>query len=129
VAQEVVRRRSGSGFLRHWLPVLAYVAVIFAVSSQPYLGPPFQFENSDKVMHVLEYLGLGLLVGRALRGSRSDATPLAVGLAAIVIGMVVGASDELYQRGIPGRDSNPRDFLADSAGVVLAQIVRVTFRD
>jgi VanZ family protein len=52
-----------------------------------------------------------------------------VGLAAIVIGMVVGASDELYQRGIPGRDSNPRDFLADSAGVVLAQIVRVTFRD
>jgi VanZ family protein len=120
--------RSGRVFLRYWLPVLAYVAVIFVVSSQPNLAPPITFEGSDKFWHVVEYAGLGFLLGRGLRGSNPNVSPLKIGLITIAIGMMIGASDEIYQRGIPGRDSNPLDFMADSAGLVLAQIIRLAFR-
>lgn len=120
--------RSGRVFLRYWLPALGYVAVIFFVSSQPNLAPPVRFEGSDKFWHLLEYAGLGFLLARALRGSNPKVSPLAIGLITLAIGMTIGASDEIYQRGIPGRDSNPLDFMADSAGLILAQIIRVTFR-
>lgn len=119
---------SGRILLRNWLPVLVYVAVIFFVSSQPNLAPPIKFEGSDKFWHLLEYAGLGFLLGRGLRGSNPNVSPLAIGLITIAIGMTIAASDEIYQRGIQGRDSSPIDFLADSAGLVLAQLIRVTFR-
>src|SRR6266436_1096633 len=55
-------------FMRYWLPVLVYLTVIFSLSAQPNLRPPFEFQNSDKLCHLLEYGGLGLLLGRAVRG-------------------------------------------------------------
>jgi YD repeat-containing protein len=116
-------------FARYWLPVFAYVTVIFVLSAQPHLRPPVKVHNADKIAHALEYFGLGFLLVRALHGGRSAAPPLALGTAALLCGMVVGASDELFQRLIPGRESSVFDFLADSAGLVLAQLVFVALRD
>jgi VanZ family protein len=120
-------RRRG-GFIKAWLPVLAYVVVIFTLSSQPGLRPPFDFENGDKLAHTLEYGGLGFLLVRALRTGPRGMGPVTGGLAALAIGMAVGASDELYQRIVPGRDSSVLDWMADTGGLILAQLAWLALR-
>jgi VanZ family protein len=114
-------------FLLYWLPVLVYLTVILALSAQPYLSPPFEFPNSDKVMHILEYFGFGLLLARALRPTARIRLPLVAALAALSIGIVVGTSDEYLQSFVPGRSSDPMDLLADTVGLTLAQLVYLAF--
>lgn len=109
-------------FIRYWLPVLAYVSIIFALSAQQHLTPPLHFQNSDKVMHLLEYGGLGLLLARAIRASLPRWTWLATALLTVAIGMAIGAGDEVFQSFVPGRESTVFDWFADSAGMVFAQI-------
>ena len=116
------------GFVRGWLPVLAYVVVIFVVSSQPRLAPPFRFSNSDKLYHSLEYGGLGFLLVRALRPRGGRLGPVAGGLAAFAIGAALGAADELYQRTVPGRESSLLDWMADLGGLVLSQLAYLAIR-
>src|SRR5262245_7919181 len=99
------------GFISAWLPVLAYVALIFILSSQPGLKPPFRWSNGDKLAHTLEYGGLGFLLVRALRTGPTGMGPVAGGLAALAIGMAIGASDETYQRLVPGRESSVLDWM------------------
>ena len=51
-----------------------------------------------------------------------------ISLVTIGFGAVVGALDELYQKGVPGRNSDPRDWMMDvaavSISVLLTQLVR-----
>jgi len=108
--------------LRYWLPVLVYVSTIFALSAQSRLSSPLHFQNSDKVMHLLEYGGLGVLLSRAIRASFSSWPWVATSLLTLGVGMAVGAGDEVFQSFVPGRDSTVFDWFADSAGMVLAQI-------
>ena len=117
------RRQGTSGFVTHWLPVLAYVAVIFFVSAQPNLKPPLDFGNSDKLYHLLEYGGLGLLLARAIRTTDRFRPGLQVALAATCVGIVVATADEFFQSTVPGRISSGFDLLADTVGLALAQIV------
>jgi VanZ family protein len=108
-----------------WLPVLAYVAMIFFLSAQPNLKPPVQFENSDKLYHLAEYGGLGLLLARAMRVSGRFRTTLQVGLAALCLGIVVATCDELFQSTVPGRESSGFDLMADTIGLAIAQLVYI----
>lgn len=122
---------SGQGvsrvLVRYWLPVLAYVAVIFTLSAQARLAPPLHFQNSDKVMHLLEYGGLGLLLSRAVRASLPGRTWVATALFTVALGMAVGACDEKFQSYVPGRESSVFDWFADSTGIVFAQIAFLAF--
>ena len=108
-------------FMRYWLPVLVYLTVIFSVSAQPNLQTPMPFRNSDKLWHLLEYAGLGLLLGRALRAGLRGRVALVVVAASLAIGSLIGAADETFQRNIPGRVSSALDWAADTVGVALAQ--------
>lgn len=115
-------------FMRYWLPVLMYVGLIFVLSAQPRLKPPFKFESSDKVAHVIEYGGLGFLLARALRTVpmlRGIALP---SLVAVAIGFCIGGSDELFQSTVPGRDSSTLDLIADTIGLSIAQLVYLWVR-
>jgi VanZ family protein len=116
-----VERGFFSRFMRYWLPVLIYLTVIFSLSAQPNLKPPVQFRNSDKLYHLLEYGGLGFLLTRALRAELGTGPAIAVGSAVLVLGSLVGAADETFQRSVPGRQSSAYDWVADTAGVALAQ--------
>ncbi len=109
-------------FLRYWLPLLGYVGLIFTLSAQPYLQPPLHFHESDKLMHLLEYGGLGVLLISMLRASNPARPPAVSALMAVACGMAIGAADENFQRAIPGRVCDLHDWFADSAGVVLAQL-------
>jgi VanZ family protein len=105
-----------------WLPVLLYVGIIFTLSSQPHLQPPLHFVNADKLMHLLEYGGLGVLLARALRGGMTVLRPARGAVVAIAIGAGIAATDEWYQSFVPGRQSSVYDALADTVGCALAQV-------
>ena len=114
-------------FARYWLPLLAYVSLIFVLSAQPHLQPPFKFENSDKLMHLLEYGGLGILFARALRASFPERGWVFTSLLALGTGLAIAAGDEYFQSYIPGRESSVLDWLADGAGLTFAQLVYLAF--
>ena len=114
-------------FLLFWLPVLLYLTVMTVLSAQPYLRPPLEFPQSDKLMHALEYFGLGVLVARALRATMRIHLPLVAALLALSFGIVVGTGEEYLQSFIPGRVSSPFDLLADTFGCLLAQLVYLAF--
>ncbi|MFN8587653.1 MAG: VanZ family protein [Candidatus Eisenbacteria bacterium] len=114
-------------FLRWWLPALAYVAVIFTLSAQERLAPPFHFQNSDKVMHLLEYGGLGLLLARAIRASLPGRSWLETALVTAAVGLAIGACDEKFQSYVPGRESSVFDWFADATGITFAQIAYLAF--
>ena len=114
-------------FVGFWLPVLVYVTVIFALSSQQHLQPPIIFPNADKLLHAGEYLVLGLLLVRAVRATLRVSRPLFAATIAICLVVVVGAADESLQSLIPGRQSDIFDLLADVVGGAIAQFVYVTF--
>jgi VanZ family protein len=108
--------------MRYWLPVLMYVGVILTLSAQPRLQPPLHFTFGDKIGHVLEYFGLGVLLARAVRAGRR-AAPMRTVMTAIALGVIVGVGDEILQSFVPGRISDVYDVLADTSGVLLAQLV------
>ncbi len=105
--------------LPYWLPVIIYMAVIFAGSSASHL-PDIPGGFSDKVAHACEYAVLGLLVARALAGPRWLSIPLSVAAAAVVLCALYGVSDEYHQLFVPGRDFDPRDMMADALGASAA---------
>jgi len=114
-------------FVRYWLPAALYVAVIFTLSAQQHLRPPLQFENSDKMYHLLEYFGLGILLGRAMRGTLRNSSVLVTAFLALSLGIVVGTSDECFQSFVPGRECSAFDLMADTAGLAIAQLALLAF--
>lgn len=110
-------------FMRFWLPVLMYVALILVLSAQPKLRAPGPFYFTDKFYHVLEYFGLGVLLARAFRAGRRTAAPMRTLTMAVALGIIVGVSDEIFQSFVRGRSSDIYDVLADATGVLLAQVV------
>jgi VanZ family protein len=91
------------------------MAAIFYVSSLP--DPPVP-ANTDKSLHWLAYLGLAVLVVRAL--ARGLPRPISLGVAAAAIAITVGygATDEVHQMFVPGRTGDIYDLVADAAGAV-----------
>ena len=115
-------------FLRYWLPVLVYVAMIFALSSVANLTPPVRWNQADKAAHLVEYTLLGFLLVRAFFGSRVLATLVGCGLLAMLAGVGTALADELFQAGVPGRVSSAGDFRMDTAGLLLGVVAYVLAR-
>jgi VanZ like family len=105
---------------RLWLPVLAWAALIFALSSIPDLGTGLGGWDLAlrKLAHAAEYAVLGALLVRATGRA---------GLA-LAAGTLYAVSDELHQALVPGRMGSPVDVAIDAlgvaCGVVLWQAVR-----
>ncbi len=118
-------RNLSSLLLRYWVPAAAYTALVLFIGSRPNLRPPVSFVQADKVLHALEYLGLGLLLMRAARASWGARVSAA--WVALCFGIIVGTCDELQQAHVPGRSSSGFDLLADTIGVALAPLVMRAF--
>lgn len=104
-----------------WGPVVAYMALIFALSARSVLPSPLGL--NDKVVHFAFYGGLATLALRATAGGRLAGLSMRAMLAAWAIASVYGASDEFHQSFVPGRSADPWDLLADAAGAALAVVV------
>lgn len=108
---------------RYWLPVVVYLGVVQFLGAQPDLQVPMLFPNVDKVVHVLEYLGLGVLLARAIRASVRIPVPIGTALLAVGVGLGMGVADEFIQSFMPGRMSSMNDLLADATGLLIAQFI------
>jgi VanZ family protein len=109
-----------------WVPVVAYMTLIFFLSSLPHPDeelPSFLFEKlGDKLLHAIEYSVLAVLCYRALRRTAAAyAAPYALVLA-IAIASVYGATDEVHQAFVPLRTSSWSDWIADTAGAVIGAV-------
>src|SRR5690242_1051996 len=101
-----------------WLPVLLYMAIIFSLSAQANPLPELTAHVWDKLLHASEYGVLAVLLVRALRGE--GASWPAVLAAATIVASLYGASDEIHQAFVPGRDPAVGDWLADTTGAAIA---------
>ena len=97
-----------------WLPPLAYMVLIFVLSSESRPMPVVTEHVWDKLLHFVEYGVLGWLFYRALRGEGLGWAAAFVAAALATGGY--GASDEWHQSFVPLRDANTRDWLTDVLG-------------
>lgn len=96
----------------HWLWAVAVAATVFIASGQSQVAAP-GIVNIDKVAHALVFGLIATLVGRSFRRRRWV-------WAAIVITSAYGAADEWRQSLAPGRSVELADWVADTAGALLA---------
>jgi VanZ family protein len=97
-----------------WVPVVAYMAVIFHLSSESEPLPALTAVVWDKGLHFVEYAGLAALLGRAFVGE--GMSHWHAFLAAAGVASLYAASDETHQLWVYGRDAAVRDWLAGSIG-------------
>ncbi len=116
----IVRGKVINGRLGRWLPVAAWMALIFFLSSQssfPDLGLKPLIEELLRIAgHFGEYAVLALLVSRAIASNGERST----GRIAVVLlwCLAYAVSDEWHQSFVPGRDSSVFDGLVDMSGAL-----------
>jgi len=111
--------------LRLWIPAIAYMALIFVVSSMRIQAPILEsFPLRDKGVHFLEYAVLGFLCAHATLATWPRRPRLRVLLVAVLIAAAWGLSDELHQALVPGRSAEVLDFVADAVGASVGVLVR-----
>jgi VanZ family protein len=104
-----------------WLPPLAYMGLIFYLSSQSYPLPEVTERVWDKLLHAVEYAVLAALLGRALLGEGLGwVTSFA---AAALLAAAYGATDEYHQLFVPLRNGDLQDWMVDLAGACLGAAV------
>jgi VanZ family protein len=98
-----------------WLPPLALMAVIFALSAQPDLNSGLGAADlvGRKIIHFLEYALLAFLWWRALG---THTSPRRAALGALVVASIYAATDEWHQSFVHGRHASPVDWAIDTAG-------------
>jgi len=109
----------GRARLWHWAPVVLQMAIIFAASSIPDLGP-LPGGVSDSSGHSIGYALLGALLLRALARGRLSGVTWRRAAAAILLASLYGVTDEWHQSFVPGRFPDPFDVVADCLGATLA---------
>ena len=99
-----------------WLPVVAWAALIFALSSISDLGTGLGGWDLAlrKAAHLAEFAILGALLARALLGTtRWWSWP------AWLAGTAYAVTDELHQHFVPGRQASVLDIVIDTVGVAV----------
>ena len=103
-----------------WTPVVAYMALIFALSSIS--RPPALPHGVDKDAHAVLYAGLGVLLVRALAGGWRRRVTLVAAIGAVAMAAAYGVSDEYHQSFVPLRQVEALDVLADTVGAAAAAL-------
>ena len=113
--------------LPRWLvafgPALAYMSLIFVLSSFPIQLDLERVPFRDKGVHFVEYGTLGALLAHALRATYPRAHSLWIWILATIATVLWGALDEIHQAFVPGRNSDVVDLMADAVGAVVGAAV------
>jgi len=137
-------------FLKHWLPVLIWLGVIFLGSTDmlsaehtsrflvPFLrwiDPQISFATLNaiqlgirKLGHLTEYAILAMLLWRALRsGTRWQMKMSILFLVAALASAIFAASDEFHQSFVPSRTASPNDVMIDICGALIGLLTCLMF--
>ena len=129
-------------FLKHWLPVLIWLGVIFLGSTDmlsaehtprflvPFLrwiDPQISFATLNaiqlgirKLGHLTEYAILAMLLWRALRSGTRWQMKMSISfLVAVLASAIFAASDEFHQSFVPSRTASPTDVMIDICGTLI----------
>lgn len=121
-----MRQGRATVFVRYWLPVFFYASLIFYLSSQshPELFVPnlLLLKLGDKVLHAIEYAGMGFLCYRAFRHAAGTWGQHYAVLLAIVAATIYGATDEWHQAFVPFREPDRWDLATDWFGAMLGAL-------
>lgn len=138
-------------FLRYWLPILVWIAVIFfgstdlmsAEHTSRFIVPFLLWLKPDispdtlawihlivrKGAHVGEYAILGLLF---LRGAtlitNLNWSVSILCLAVVATSLFVAVTDELHQTLVASRDASVTDIMIDTSGAFLGMLIGLTYR-
>ena len=98
-----------------WLPVFAWAALIFTLSSIPHLATGLGTWDYvlRKCAHVTEYAIFAALLLRAIGRE----------VPAFLAALAYAASDELHQHFVRGRHSSPIDVAIDAVGIAIGLVV------
>ena len=102
-----------------WLPVVAYMALIFYLAMMPDVPAPISQRFSDTVLHAGAYTVLALFALRATAKGRWAGVTRGAMIAAFVISMLHGLSVEWIQMYVPTRVAEWRDVWNDAAGTAV----------
>lgn len=124
-------RRRAVGLVMRWIPMLAWMGILFYLSNQPKLPHPGRRMGIsdylfDYTAHAFMFGVLALLVWRVLdvapdrwRGHTEAITAWRAALVAALYAI----SDEVHQAFVAGRTSSPKDALADFVGILLCVVL------
>jgi VanZ family protein len=103
-----------------WLPVIAWAALIFGLSSIPSLNSGLGTWDTvlRKLAHTAEFAVLAALLWRALRNE----------VAALVVAVAFAAGDEFHQSFVRGRHGSPVDVAIDGIGAAIGLVLVLRFR-
>ena len=119
----------------YWAPLVGWMGLIFALSSlssakvEQVSGPLRLLSDliTPSVVHTGEYWALAMLAFRLVWSYRWLTAP-AIWIAVMLVAVIYGATDELHQSVVPGRDPSWLDLVYDTLGatigVALAEIIR-----
>ena len=97
------------------LLAIAWMAFIFMMSSQPTIPIPQVGIGQDKFMHFIAYGILGFLLAKSFKDSNNGLALKQIIIAGL-FALLYGASDEIHQSFVAGRDASWADLLADGIG-------------
>jgi VanZ family protein len=106
--------------------LLFYCLFLYWLSDQPSLPAPMWFEHQDKLYHAGAYSIMGLLAWRSFQHLVSSTIVLF--LLSIAFCSLYGLSDEWHQSFVVGRESEIADWVADTSGSVLANLLLYKLR-
>jgi VanZ family protein len=109
-----------------WLPVVAYMGLIWFLSSRTLDVHLDTVPFRDKGVHFLEFGVLAFLMTHAVRATWPQARRGA--LAAFWLTASFGLSDELHQGFVPGRSPDVLDLGADAVGALAAILLYALVR-
>jgi VanZ family protein len=104
-----------------WGPVVAYLALIYYLSSRSQAGWAGRYP--DSVLHACEYAALAVLLARALNDGLATSIPGRRLALTWVLCVLYALSDEFHQAFVPNRISDWRDVVADAVGAFLGLLV------
>ncbi len=106
-------------FIKLWVPVFFWCALIFYLSGIPQLTTGWGVWDFilRKIAHMTEYFILVFLLYRAFRGSFNLATFYLI-LWSFSLSFLYASLDEVHQAFVPKRCSSPLDVFIDIAGII-----------
>jgi VanZ family protein len=121
-------RPRGPRWLRAWAPAMAYMLLIWGLSSIP---TQFDFSRvpfRDKGVHFVEYGALAMLLAHAAGGTWRHMRLVGLFALAAAVTTLWGIIDEIHQAFVPGRVSDVHDVMADALGALVGAGVYLTLR-
>ena len=106
--------------MRHTLPLVFYMLLMWILSSIPGNNNLPLFPGLDKVIHITEYFIFGLLLLRTLSYPFKEFSYRKVLIFYCLFSLFWAVSDEFHQFFVPMRQMDILDIVADMVGVLIA---------